>query len=102
MLQKKMLLALLLLAPILLAADSPMKVHLSTVQIDSRPDYSEVWIDGKFVGSTPLGYYLPPGDHKIELVRQRYVAWTRTLTVMPDQPTRVVALLQETSEKPCQ
>ena len=102
MLHKKLLLLLLLLTPILLAADAPNKPRPMTVQIDSRPDLAEVWLDGKFVGSTPLAYRVAPGDHKIELVRPRYASWTRTLTVMPDQPTRVAALLQESNEKPCQ
>src|ERR1051325_7921168 len=103
MLHKKSLFALLLLlTPLFLAADSPVKVHPTRVQIDSRPDMSEVWLDGKFVGSTPLGYRLTPGDHKVELVRPRHATWTRTLTVMPYQPTRVAALLQDSNEKPCQ
>jgi hypothetical protein len=101
MLHKKSLFALLLLlTPLFLAADSPIKVHTTTVQIESRPDMSEVWLDGKFVGSTPLIYRLTPGDHKIEMIRPRYMTWTRTLTVAADQPTRVAALL-ETNDKPC-
>jgi hypothetical protein len=100
---KKSLIALLfLLTPILLAADSPMKIHPSPVQIDSRPDLAEVWVDGKFVGSTPLNYRLTAGDHKIELVRPRYATWTRTLTVAPETPTRVAALMEQANEKPCQ
>jgi hypothetical protein len=96
------LLVLLALTPLLLAADTPLKARTVPVQIDSRPDLAEIWIDGKFVGSTTLSYRLPPGEHKIELVRMRYVTWTRTLTVVPEQPTRVAAILQESSDKPCQ
>ena len=93
---------LLALTPLMISADTPLKVHAVPVHIDSRPDLAEVWIDGKFVGSTSLSYRLAPGEHKIELVRPRYASWSRTLTVAPDQPTRVAALLQESSEKPCQ
>lgn len=97
------LLFLLALTPLLLATDAaPVKPHATTVVIESRPDLAEVWIDGKFVGSTSLGYSLTPGEHKIELVRPRYATWTRTLTVAPNQPTRVAALLQESNDKPCQ
>jgi hypothetical protein len=105
MLHKKSLIALLFLlalAPLLFADDAPMTPRTVPVQIDSRPDLAEVWIDGKFIGSTHLSYRLTPGDHKIELVRPRYTAWSRTLTIMPEQPTRLAALLQETNEKPCQ
>jgi PEGA domain len=92
---------LLALTPLMISADTPQKVHSVPVHIDSRPDLAEVWIDGKFVGSTTLAFRLTPGEHKIELVRPRYASWTRTLTVLPDQPTRVAALMQE-SDKPCQ
>ena len=102
MLHKKWLYLLLALTPLFMAADSPTKAHTVPVQIDSNPGLAEVWLDGKFVGSTPLPYRLTPGDHKIELVRPRYTAWTRTLTVMPEQSTRVAALLQESNDKPCQ
>ena len=100
---KKLMVAtlfLLALTPLMIAADTPLKTV--PVHIDSRPDLAEVWIDGKFVGSTTLSYRLAPGEHKIELVRPRYATWTRTLTVVPEQPTRVAALLQESGEKPCQ
>jgi len=102
---KKTLIALLFvlaLTPLLFAADTPPAPRTVPVLIDSHPDIAEVWIDGKFIGSTHLSYRLTPGDHKIELVRPRYATWTRTLTVNADQPTRVAALLQETNDKPCQ
>jgi hypothetical protein len=107
MLHKKSLLFLvflLILTPLIISADTPLQkeAHTVPVLIDSRPDLAEVWIDGKFVGSTSLSYRLTPGDHKVELVRPRYTTWTRTLTVMPYQSTRVAALLQESSDKPCQ
>ena len=105
MLHKKILIPLLLLfllMPLIISADAPPpRPHLSSVVIDSRPDAAEVWIDGKFVGSSTLAYRLAPGDHKIELMRDKYTTWSRTLTVAPDQPTRVAALLQQSAEKPC-
>ena len=103
---KKSLIALLFvlaLTPLLFAADAPPTATRTVpVAIDSLPDVAEIWIDGKFIGSTHLSYRLTPGDHKIELVRPRFATWTRTLTVNPDQPTRVAALMQETNGRPCQ
>ena len=104
---KKSLVALLFvvaLTPLLFAADAPAPLPLRTVPVvfDSHPDVAEVWVDGKFIGSTHLSYRLTPGDHKIELVRPRYTTWSRTLTVNADQPTRVAAILLDTNEKPCQ
>jgi len=72
------------------------------ILIDSRPEYAEIWIASKFVGTTPLDYQLAPGDHKIELVRPRYKSWTRELTVTTAIPTRVTALLDPTEKaEPC-
>lgn len=105
MLRKKSLLAVLFilaLTPLIIAADTPVKIHPTPVHIDSNPEMAEVWVDGKFVGSTPLSYRLTPGDHKLELVRPRFATWTRTLTVAPETPTRVAALLEDTNQKPCQ
>jgi hypothetical protein len=95
-------LLLLALTPLLLAADTPLRTRTVSVVIESRPDMSEVSIDGKFVGSTTLAYRLTPGEHKIEIIHPRYVTWSRTLTVAPELPTRVAALLQESGDKPCQ
>ena len=63
------------------------------VSIESRPDSGEAWIDGKFVGTTPMVARLSPGDHTIEVRHPDRSAWKRELTVLPDSPTRVMALL---------
>lgn len=102
---KKSLIALLFvfaLTPLLFAADAQPASRTVAVVFDSHPDVAEVWVDGKFIGSTHLAYRLTPGDHKIELVRPHFTTWSRTLTVNVDQPTRVAAIMQDTNEKPCQ
>lgn len=75
--RKSLIAALFLFTPLFLAADSPFKAHSTPVSIESRPDMAEVWVDGKFVGTTPLGYRLLPGDHKVELVRPRVMGQFR-------------------------
>ena len=73
-----------------------------SILIDSRPDYAEIRIDGKFIGTTPLNYRLSPGVHKLELTRGRFSPWVRELTVTEGLATRVTALLDSpTAEKPC-
>jgi hypothetical protein len=64
------------------------------VFIESRPDWGEVYVDGKFVGTTAMSARLTPGVHSIEVRRQRHVSWKRDLTVMPGSATRVMALLE--------
>lgn len=99
---RKTLLTILFLALTVPVIGQEPKSHPVTVLIDSRPEFAEVRVDGKFVGSTPLNYRLTPGVHKLELTRMRYGAWIRELTVTEGIPTRVVGLLDEPSAaKPC-
>jgi hypothetical protein len=66
------------------------------VSISSNVANAEVFVDGKFIGNTPLvGLRLPGGTYAIEVVAKGYVSWVRELTVVSRSPTRVVAELDE-------
>lgn len=92
---KRTMLAVLVLAATAAFAQSSdsEKARPVSVSFDSRPEYAEIRVDGKFVGSAPLAYRLTPGTHKIEVARTRYAQWVRELSVADGTPTRVVALL---------
>lgn len=99
-----MLLLLVLTVPLI--GEEPATVAKSNavpVLMDSRPDYAEIQVDGKFIGTTPLNYRLTPGVHRISLTRLRYSPWVRDLTVTANIPTRVAALLEENvaQKAPC-
>jgi len=81
-------------------ADSPVQKNEMRVPItfDSRPDFAEVYLDGKFIGSASITARLAPGEYTIELRRSGFESWKRELTVLPGGQSRVVALL----EKPAQ
>ena len=83
-------------------ADKPEIVHAQLVRVPvsiiSKPDPADVYINGKFVGSTDFEQRLAPGVHTIEIRREGYGSWRRELTVTNGNPTRVVALLSK-SEK---
>jgi hypothetical protein len=64
-----------------------------SVAIESRPDSAEVYIAGKFVGTTPMVARLTPGEHTIELRHPRHETWQRELTVIAESPTRINAYL---------
>ncbi len=73
-----------------------------SVYIDSRPDFAEIQVDGKFIGTTPLNYRLTPGMHRVTLTRSRFAPWTRDLLVTDGIPTRVAGLLEQTTaQNPC-
>lgn len=77
------------------AAVKPRAVadHTVSVTIESRPTDSEVYVAGKFVGTTPMVARLTPGDHKIEVRSPEGGTWQRELTVLANSPTRVKAYL---------
>jgi hypothetical protein len=64
------------------------------VTFNSRPNPAEVYVDGKFIGTTPVGHKLAPGVHVIEIGGDRYQNWRRELTLTPGNPTQVTALLE--------
>ncbi|MDQ6802153.1 MAG: PEGA domain-containing protein [Acidobacteriota bacterium] len=91
---------LMLTAPLI--GEEPAKARPVSVYIDSRPDFAEIQVDGKFIGTTPLNYHLTPGMHRVTLTRSRFTAWTRDLLVTDGVPTRVGGLLEQTTaQNPC-
>jgi S1-C subfamily serine protease len=50
-------------------------------QITSEPSGAEIYVDGKYVGSTPSKLNLTPGEHVIRVVRPGYKDWERTVTI---------------------
>ena len=99
----KKLLPLLLLFALACTATTPATAPVSrpapdarvNVTIESRPDSGEAWVNGKFVGTTPMVARLTPGQHTIEVRHPERATWTRELTVLADNPTRVMALLSK-------
>ena len=88
----------LLVATVSFAGTDNVSSPRVPVQFVSRPDYADLYIDGKFVGSTDLALRIAPGEHVVEVKRAGYDTWRRELIVTPENPTRVAALLRQ--EKP--
>jgi len=57
----------------------------------SQPAVARVWVDGAFVGSTPMLLILPPGKFKVELRGSRSEYAVRAVDLLPRE-TREVAL----------
>lgn len=45
------------------------------LSIDSRPDDAAVYVDGRFLGRTPVRKLVEQGDHSIEIVQPGYKTW---------------------------
>ena len=64
------------------------------VHFVSRPNVADLYVDGKFVGSTEVALRLTPGPHVIEVKLDDFQTWRRELHVTAGSPTRVAALLK--------
>jgi hypothetical protein len=74
---------------------SPATQGSAQVSIDSSVPNADVYVDGSFVGNTPLpNYRLVAGMHVIEVRAAGYQPWKRELSVAPDATSRVVAQLE--------
>ena len=84
-----------LLATVAFAGTEPQALERKVpVQFNSKPDHAELYINGKFVGTTDVAFRLPAGEHVIEMKRDNYATWRRELWVQADNPTRVTGLLK--------
>lgn len=79
-------------------AHAPEPPRAQMVAFDSNPRRAEVWVDGNFVGTTPLRYPLEPGDHRVELRAPGYQSWARTLHVVAGSDSNVSVNLVATTE----
>ena len=66
---------------------------LTSVMFHSRPDPAEVYINGEFRGTTPVGLHLAEGTHTVEFRLTGYQPWSRELVVVSGDDTRVTATL---------
>ncbi len=75
------LLPQLMVAQVPAAAPAPVAPAATIlVTIDSKPDHADVLIDGRFVGTTPLGITLPAVEQTFRIERQGHQPWERKLT----------------------
>lgn len=69
---------------------------LVPVGIRTTPAGAEVYIDGEFVGTSPLEeFHLNAGKHTLEIRKQDFQSWSKTLSVLPGSPTRVAVDLEQ-------
>lgn len=77
-----------------LSAPAATEEGTGSVRISSEPDAAEIFVDGKFVGSTPSTLRLPAGPHEIEVKVAGRRAWRRTLEVLKDSEVTLKAVLE--------
>lgn len=64
------------------------------VALRSTPDRAQVWMDGLFVGSTPLELTLAPGRHQVEMREATTEMSRQTVELQPKQSREVSLTLK--------
>ena len=73
---------------------STTEAYTGSVFVDSRPRGAKVFIDGKEVGSTPVGVpAVRIGSHVVRLELPDHRTWTSTTTVSAGRQSRVTGSL---------
>lgn len=62
-------------------SDGPPRATKVAMHITSEPEGSEIFIDGRYVGSTPSKEMVLEGDHTLKVTRPGFAGWERMVTV---------------------
>jgi hypothetical protein len=65
------------------------KISAGTIEIATKPDESEIWVDGQFIGQTPAQIRLSPGDHTITVKKKGYKDSTKLIKVLEGSVARL-------------
>lgn len=66
----------------------------ATLEIETEPRRAEVYLDGSFIGVTPLRYGARPGQHQLRIVLEGYTEINRTINLRPGEEFEIDAELE--------
>jgi hypothetical protein len=75
--------------------DRPPQAAYGTLQLRSNPSGAEVYVDGSFVGYTPVSFGTRPGRHDVRFVLAGYEEFTTSVNVSPGRTEPVTANLRQ-------
>ncbi|UCH25543.1 MAG: PEGA domain-containing protein [Trueperaceae bacterium] len=73
----------------------PVPPPFATLSVDSIPSGAEVFVDGRFVGFTPLRYDTDPGRHDVTVSLDGYRTFSQSISVGAGETFRINAVLAE-------
>ncbi|HEX7004184.1 MAG TPA: PEGA domain-containing protein [Trueperaceae bacterium] len=79
---------------LLYVGDRPEQAAFGTLSVRSSPSDAAVYVDGQFVGYTPVSYGTRPGRHDVRVERQGYETFSQSVNLRPGSTTTVDATLQ--------
>jgi len=80
---------------LLYVGDRPQQAAYGTLAVRSSPSDARVFVDGNFVGYTPLSYGTRPGRHNVRVERSGYESYSQSVNVRPGGTTTVDAGLSQ-------
>jgi PEGA domain len=75
------------------AASPQISPGFGVTEITSDPDGAEIFLDDKFVGTSPATLRLSEGAHTLILKSPHHADWQRSITVLKDSAVTVKATL---------
>lgn len=73
----------------------PPQAQFGTLRLESNPRGAAAYVDGSFVGYTPLDFGTRPGNHDIRFELEGYDVFATTVNLRGDQVQTVSANLQQ-------
>jgi PEGA domain len=62
-------------------------------EVTSDPNGAEIYLDNKFIGTTPSTLHISEGTHTLALKSARHTDWTRSINILKDSTVTVKAML---------
>lgn len=87
-----LILSLITLVSFFLISCGPGKGKL---HVESFPDKSDVYIDGVRVGITTLDISIDEGEHVVEVKKEGYKTWRKTIQIRKGKETNIIANLEK-------
>lgn len=81
-------------APVEMMLAAKSRDDLSTVNVNSNPPNAEIYVDDKYMGTTPAVLKLPAGEHQIRLVAAGRPRWERLMAVTPGGEANIQATIE--------
>lgn len=69
------------------------EARTGVVAVNSTPDAAEIWVDGAFVGNTPVKLTPAAGKHNIRVSLAGHTDWVRDVQVLPNSEVTLNAAL---------
>lgn len=76
------------------ASAAPNSVGFGITEITSDPDGAEIFLDDKFVGTSPATLRIPEGPHNLVLKYMQRADWARAINILRDSTVTVKAILE--------